>query len=185
MGLSAGCASKSATPVPAPPPVEPVANVAPINATAAVKPHATGTLRDRHVFAAKLAKVKKGMKRSEVEALLGQPDDVRTQRDPGGISATRTVNIWRYGTRGHLTFPTLGSVHFMADDTVQYIFGGRDKPAARTLMSEPALRRLLRMLDRVPSTAPMMTGFLDRSKSRDLTAGLIIISDEPRAMPPI
>lgn len=106
---------------------------------------------DRAAFAGKLATIKPGMNRSAVERLLGPPDDVRTLRDPGGISATRTVEIWRYGTAGHLSFPTLGRVHLMADGTVQYVFGGKGTPPPRSRMTEAALRRLLRLLDRVPS----------------------------------
>src|SRR5262245_43752408 len=64
--------------------------------------------RTRHGFARAMAKVKEGMTEKDVLALLGKPEDVRAQTDPGGISTTRTREIWRYGTAGHLTFPTLG-----------------------------------------------------------------------------
>lgn len=103
----------------------------------------------RAQFAAKLARVKPGMTADQVEALLGAPDDIKTERDPGGISAARTVEIWRYGARGHLAFATLGAVHLQADRTVQYVFGGRGKPL--TAMPEPELRRLLELLAAVPS----------------------------------
>src|SRR5437588_45169 len=68
--------------------------------------------RTRAEFAAAMAKVKKGMPEKEVLALLGKPDDIRTQCDPGGIAVDRTTReVWRYGTNGHLTCPTLGCVY--------------------------------------------------------------------------
>lgn len=108
-----------------------------------------GPVRVRAEFAKLLAKIKPGMKEAEVRALLGAPDDVKTERDPGGISAARTVEVWRYGTNGHLTFGTLGTVHIQADHTVQYVFGGKGSPIIN--LDEPELRRLLRLLAAVPS----------------------------------
>lgn len=108
-----------------------------------------GPVRVRAEFAALLATIKPGMAETEVRGLLGPPDDIRTERDPGGISAARTVEVWRYGTNGHLTFGTLGTVHLQADRTVQYVFGGKGSPVAN--IDEPELRRLLRLLAAVPS----------------------------------
>lgn len=108
-----------------------------------------GPPRDRREFAQALSRVRPGMAEAEVRALLGAPDDVRTERDPGGISAARTVAVWRYGTNGHLTFGTLGTVHLQADGRVQYAFGG-GTPVASDL-EEAELRRLMRLLDAVPS----------------------------------
>lgn len=105
----------------------------------------------RAEFARALAKVKPGMPASEVRALLGEPGDVRTERDPGGITAARTVEVWRYGTNGHLTFGTLGTVHVQADGTVQYAFGGAGAPPPDGDFDERELRRLLRLVDAVPS----------------------------------
>ena len=103
----------------------------------------------RQDFAAKLAQVKPGMTADRVKQLLGAPDDIKTEKDPGGIDAARTVEIWRYGAAGHLKAATLGSVHVQADRTVQYVFGGGGKPF--TAMPEAELRRLLQLLDDVPS----------------------------------
>lgn len=100
-------------------------------------------------FTAKLARVKPGMTANEVTAILGAPDDIKTERDRGGIAAARTVEIWRYGAVGHLKVATLGSVHIQADRRVQYVFGGAGKP--RTGMPEPQLRNLMQLLDDVPS----------------------------------
>ena len=98
-------------------------------------------------FAAKMAKVKPGMTADEVKKLLGAPDDIQSEVD--GISATRTVEIWRYGTAGHMRTATLGSVHIQADGKVQYEFGAMGTPF--TAMKEPELRRLLELIDAVPS----------------------------------
>ena len=100
-------------------------------------------------FTAKLAKVKPGMTADEVKKLLGAPDDIVTEADPGGITAARTVEVWRYGARGRLAFGTLGTVHIQADRKVQYVFGGKGKPF--TGLPEAELRRLLELIDAVPS----------------------------------
>lgn len=107
--------------------------------------------RQRIAFAKKLAQIAPGTRRAQVEKLLGPPDDKRTVRDPGGINTTRTTEIWRYGTFGHLSFATLGTVYLMADDRVQYVFGGKGTPPPATLMEEAELRRLMRLLALVPS----------------------------------
>ncbi|MDX2093811.1 MAG: hypothetical protein SFX73_38605 [Kofleriaceae bacterium] len=103
----------------------------------------------RAEFAAKLAKVKPGMTTDRVKQILGPPDDIKTEADPGGITTARTVEIWRYGAAGHLRTATLGSVHIQADRKVQYVFGGKGKPF--TKINEPELRRLLELIDVVPS----------------------------------
>jgi hypothetical protein len=103
----------------------------------------------RSEFAAKLAQVKPGMTGEQVKKLIGPADDVRTERDPGGIAAARTTEVWRYGTSKHLGFGTLGTVHLMANGKVQYVFGGRGTPM--TGLAEPELRRLLEAIDAVPS----------------------------------
>jgi hypothetical protein len=100
-------------------------------------------------MAAALATITEGMTQTEVKRRLGPPDDIRTAADPGGISASRTVEIWRYGTRGHGRFATLGAVHFLATKKVQYVFGGRGTPY--TAIPEAELRLLLELVDAVPS----------------------------------
>jgi len=109
--------------------------------------HASPTTRTD--VAAALATITPGMTDTEVKRRLGPPDDVRTEADPGGITASRTVEIWRYGTRGHNQLATLGAIHFMANKTVQYVFGGRGRPFIA--MPELELRALLETLDAVPS----------------------------------
>ncbi len=109
--------------------------------------HAFGATRAQ--FAAQIAKVKPGMTGDQVKQLVGPPDDVKTQAAPGGISAARTVEVWRYGTSRHLGFGTLGTVHLMANGKVQYVFGGTGTPLAG--MPEPELRAMLEAIDAVPS----------------------------------
>src|SRR2546425_342888 len=61
--------------------------------------------------------------KSRVLSLLGQPDDIRTRNDPGGISTIGIKEIWCYGTSGHLSTPTIGQVYIGTDDRVQYVCG--------------------------------------------------------------
>lgn len=106
--------------------------------------------KTRAEFVKAIAQVKEGMTEAEVVALLGKPDDVRTHRDPGGISTTRTKEIWRYGTDGHLTFATLGCVYVDKAGKAQYIYGGDESPPDEKTFSEKELRRLLRIIDKAP-----------------------------------
>jgi RNA polymerase sigma factor (sigma-70 family) len=112
---------------------------------------ATVRYRNRERFAQAMARVKEGMTEKEVLALLGRPDDIRTQHDPGGISTSRTKEIWCYGTNGHLAFPTLGCVYMDRQARAQYVHGGRGMPPAPDLISEAELLPLLRLIDRLPS----------------------------------
>jgi hypothetical protein len=102
-------------------------------------------------FAHALSKITPQMSSDEVIAAVGKPDDIKTERDPGGIIATRTVEVWRYGTDGHLTFGTLGTVHIQADKKVQYVFGGKGRPTTDGLFTEAELRPLLRAINAVSS----------------------------------
>ena len=104
---------------------------------------------NRAEFAKALAKVKPGQLATDVRARLGAPDDIKTEHDPGGITASRTAEVWRYGTRGHLGFATLGTIHVQADGKVQYVFGARGAPPVG--FGEADLRRLLELIDAVPS----------------------------------
>lgn len=106
--------------------------------------------RTRQVFAQAMSKISEGMTEKDVLALLGKPDDVRTQYDPGGISAYRTKEIWRYGTNGHLTLPTLGCVYIDTENRVQYVYGGSGEPPDPKTIPEAELRSLLRLIDKAP-----------------------------------
>lgn len=103
----------------------------------------------RATFARALRTVRPGMTAADVRQKLGPPDDIKTEADPGGISAARTVEVWRYGTHGHGTFATLGTVHLQADHRVQYVFGGTGQPPVGFV--EADLRRVLDVIDAVPS----------------------------------
>ncbi|MCI0642362.1 MAG: hypothetical protein L0Y72_20730 [Gemmataceae bacterium] len=106
--------------------------------------------RTRNQFAAAMSQLKEGMPQADALALLGKPDDVRTEHDPGGISTVGTKEIWRYGTSGHLTTATLGQVYVDNKGRVQYVFG-KGKPLPENLPEESELRRLLEALGQVPS----------------------------------
>lgn len=109
--------------------------------------------RDRHEFAAKLARLTKGTPIAEVEALLGAPDDVRDRQKDGGIHTTHTKRIWRYGTKGHLSFASLGLVYVDDKEQVQYVFGGTPPALPKGAMDEDALDAVLRLIDRLPSAS--------------------------------
>jgi hypothetical protein len=98
-----------------------------------------------------MSQVSPKMTREEVEAILGKPDDIRTKYDPGGIWRTQTGEIWRYGTNGHLTTATLGSVYIAEDSKVQLVCGGDGDPPPAWMFAEEELRAILRILDEAPS----------------------------------
>lgn len=106
---------------------------------------------NRLEFAEKMATLKPGMLASEVIKILGQPDDIKTQNDPGGVRLNKTKEIWGYGTNGHLTFPTLGQVYINEKDEVQYLSGHQGAPPKTTLFTEQELLCILRILSEVPS----------------------------------
>ena len=112
--------------------------------------HRTAPDRSRAEFARDMAKIKEHMPQSEVLAILGQPDDVQTQLDTGGISSVQSGIIWCYGTKGHLTFPTLGYVCFDTNGRTHEVFGGRGQPPKSSLFTEDELQNLLRLLDSAP-----------------------------------
>ena len=60
--------------------------------------------------------------------------------------------MWRYGSNGHLSFATLGSIYLTNDATVQYLFGGTGLPPPTGMFVESRLRELLRLLDAVPGS---------------------------------
>ncbi len=106
--------------------------------------------RSRAEFARALARIKENTPQSEVLAMLCQPDDVRTQFDPGGISRVQTKEVWCYGTTGHLCFPTLGCVYIDGSGRTQEVIGGQGRPPKSGLFTEDELRNLLRLLDTTP-----------------------------------
>jgi hypothetical protein len=107
--------------------------------------------RDRRTFTAALAAIRPGMTERQVLRVLGPPDDVRTETDPGGIPTTGTDKVLRYGANGHLSCATLGQVYLNQARIVQYVFGGRGAPPPATLIGEPELSGLLARLCKVGS----------------------------------
>ncbi len=107
--------------------------------------------RTRTEFVAAMAKIKEGMTAKEVLDILGKPDDIRTQFDPGGISRVHTKEIWCYGANAHLSFPTLGCVYMDEDGQAQEAFGGEGQPPPSNMFTEDQLRDLLRLLDTTPA----------------------------------
>src|SRR5579863_2537099 len=65
---------------------------------------------------------------------LGPPDDVWTASDPAPFGDEALAQpVWAYGTKGHLTFPTLGTISFDEDGKAQLPWGrkpGLDQPGA-------------------------------------------------------
>src|SRR5689334_17899444 len=84
--------------------------------------------RSREEFAAAMSKIEEGTPESKVLAILGKPDDIRTRFDPGGIGRVRTKEIWCYGAKGHLGFPTLGCVYIDESGRSQEAYGGEGRP---------------------------------------------------------
>lgn len=122
---------------------------------ASIQSEGAAQLRSRAEFTTALAKIKEGVAEKEVLNLLGNPDDVRTQFDPGGISRVHTREIWCYGAKAHLSFPTLGCVYIDEDGRTQEVFGGNGQPPKPDMFTEDELRDLLRLLD----TAPGLDGY--------------------------
>jgi hypothetical protein len=117
--------------------------------------HGAEHSRTRAEFAAAVAKIKEGMPEKEVLELLGKPDDIRTQFDPGGIGRVQTREIWCYGAKAHLSFPTLGCVYMDVNGRSQEGFGGKGQPPKADMFTEDELGDLLRLLD----TAPGLEGY--------------------------
>jgi hypothetical protein len=107
--------------------------------------------RTRERFATLMSQISPAMTQEEVEAILGKPEDVRTKYDPGGIRRAETEEIWRYGTNGHLTTATLGSIYIDGNGKVQAVCGGEGDPPPAWMFAEEELRSILRILDEAPS----------------------------------
>ena len=107
--------------------------------------------QSRAAFGQALRRITPGMDAAAARAILGEPEDIKTARDPGGISAANTEEVWRYGTRGHLTFGTLGTLHINRAHQVEFVFGAQGDPPPSGMFTEVELRSLLHKLDRVSS----------------------------------
>jgi len=119
----------------------------------------------RREFLAAMSQVKVGMSEKDVLAILGEPDDIETEKDPSFISYFSAVKIWAYGTNGHRTFPTLGCVLIDKEGKVRCLHGGKEYTALYLYgrdavlpdpreFPEEELRKLLRLIDQAPSYNP-------------------------------
>ncbi len=110
----------------------------------------------RQEFAAAIRTIRSGLTGDDVRQILGEPDDIWSQADPGAVHAANTREIWCYGTNGHLTLPTLGQVHIDYEGRVRYTSGSRGRPPDPSLFEESYLRVILRKIDLTPGglTAP-------------------------------
>jgi len=115
--------------------------------TASALSQGASSLRSREDFVAVMSKITNNMPKEAVLALLGKPDDIRTRFDPGGINAKE---IWCYGTKEHMGFPTLGCVYINSNDEVSESFGGKGHPPQPGMFKEEELRDFLRLLDTGP-----------------------------------
>jgi hypothetical protein len=106
--------------------------------------------RTRRELVDAINKVEEGMSRAQVIALLGKPDDIRTEDDRGGVEPDGVKEIWRYGTSGHLTTATLGQVCIHEVGRVQCVIG-QGSPPLEGLFKESELRLLLNALGQAPS----------------------------------
>jgi hypothetical protein len=103
---------------------------------------ATEPLRDRREFAAAISKVNEGMSAGDVLKLLGKPDDVVTRHDVGWRESGSTLEIWRYGTAGHLRPATLGQISISEKHLVERIIG-KGTPGPTAGLSEAQLRQFI------------------------------------------
>ncbi|GMU22309.1 MAG: hypothetical protein AMXMBFR13_23950 [Phycisphaerae bacterium] len=143
-------------------------------------PGALGYAGTREEFARAMAEVEIGMSPDEVRQILGEPDDTRDERDPGSLGSSDTKEVWCYGARRHLEFPTLGQVHFNVNDAVQLVCGGSVLPPPVSVVPEEELRCLLVLIDSAPSEIgpyynprdliTSVNGLLPSGKDKILTA---------------
>ena len=92
-----------------------------------------------------------GSTMDEVRTLLGEPDDVLTEEDR---SSWPNYVTWCYGTDGHLTLPTLGSITFDDKSRAWSLQGAGVFMPSVDLPPEQELRDLLRL---VHSASPDFT----------------------------
>jgi hypothetical protein len=110
---------------------------------------------NRREFAAVLATIEAGTPKETLVRLLGKPDDVRTENDlaRSGVHWTNVNEFWCWGTNGHLSFPTLGRIAIDGQGNTAYVCKCNESavPPDPHLIDEDELRRLLRLIDRLPS----------------------------------
>ena len=90
-------------------------------------------------------------KEARVLRWLGPPDDIITREDRDYVYMKPGEHILGYGTEGHLTLPTLGSVSISPEGYVTDVSGNWGSPPPVELIGETELRELLRLIDRAPA----------------------------------
>lgn len=112
------------------------------------KDEAVGLHGDRRVFFDKFEQVRDGMSKGLIRALLGEPDDVLSEPEPGPYSGDlRVAERWCYGTNGHSSFATLGIVPFGRDGKVAGFLLPLSNPPPTGWFEEGRFRGLLRVVD--------------------------------------
>lgn len=100
--------------------------------------------QSRAEFVKTLAQVERGWTRSEVEQLLGKPDDIWPTND-SPVFSPNGDEIWCYGSKGHHSLPTLGRVGFDGDE-VRFITGADGVPPPIEVIDEATLDAALRVM---------------------------------------
>jgi hypothetical protein len=102
--------------------------------------------QSRAAFVAALAQVEDGWAKSQVEELLGKPDDIWPAND-SPIYSQMGRETWCYGSKGHHSLPTLGRVIF-EKNTASFTVGGYGTPPPASVIDEDTLDAALRAMDR-------------------------------------
>lgn len=100
----------------------------------------------RAEFRAAASLVKDDYTRAQVRAILGPPDDIWPSTDSHRYINLEGGEVWAYGTNGHHTFPTLGSITFRHGKVL--IGGPWGSPPSPTVISESELRTAMRAIHR-------------------------------------
>ena len=105
-----------------------------------------GKFHSRKEFSAAMQKIDRGdgWSKAKVRDLMGQPDDVWISSDPKQYISMPDGEVWCYGTNGHHTLPTLGSVSFRGDK-VLFANYSRHSPSP-AVIPEEELRKDLRAI---------------------------------------
>jgi hypothetical protein len=129
--------------------------------------------QDRIAFHAALNKVADGWPRepattkTEVRALLGPPDDIWKSPDPA-IYVSADEEVWCYGTKGHLSMPTLGRIYFKGDK-VSDVVGQYGSPPPLAVISDKQLGDSMRSLWKSPRS-----GWMERDPLRLIQAANLL-----------
>ncbi len=132
----------------------------------------------RAAFYHAMDKVQIGWSEAQVRDILGPPDDVLPSYN--SIDREYGYGTWYYGTNGHNTLATLGSVEFQAGK-VEYVVGSHGDPPSSELISDAELVEAMRRMYRPPGYEK---GFWSRSDSLHLVqaSNLLIPKGQEKAL---